>query len=341
MTDRALVLGLPLLHEAGREALRAHYRLVEHDDPAEVAQRIAGADALYAYPPLKVTAPMIANAPRLKVIAAAGSGVDHIDLAAARADGIVVTHAVGAGALSVAEHAIGHMLCLAKRLVHLDRAVRDGGRFGPRLDNPYEEISGRTLAIVGFGAIGRELARIASLGFGMDVIAVTRDGQPATDGNVLRTVPLGDALAAADIVSVHVPLAPSTRGLIGRAELACMKPTAWLVDTSRGGVVDAAALHEALVQGRLAGAALDVFDPEPPPVDHPLLALPNVIVSPHCAGITRGAYRRLSLAAATDIDHALRGLRPPGLVAPESWAGSRAAALQPRPAWAIQTGELQ
>ncbi|MEJ8849186.1 hydroxyacid dehydrogenase [Variovorax rhizosphaerae] len=341
MTERALVLGLPLLHQAGRDALRANYRLVERDDPAQVAQGIAEADALYAYPPLKVTAPMIAQAPRLKVIAAAGSGVDHIDLAAARDEGIVVTHAVGAGALSVAEHAIGHMLCLAKRLVQLDGAVREGARFGVRLDNPYEEISGRTLAIVGFGAIGRELARIAARGFGMDVIAVTRDGKAVQDDNVRRTLPLHDALAAADIVSVHTPLTASTRGLIGRAELARMKPTAWLVDTSRGGVVDAVALHEALAQGRLAGAALDVFDPEPPPTDHPLLALPNVIVSPHCAGITRGAYRRLSLAAAADIDHALRGLRPPGLVAPESWAGSRAAALSPRPEVAIQPGELQ
>ncbi|MEJ8825352.1 hydroxyacid dehydrogenase [Variovorax humicola] len=341
MTDRALVLGLPLLHEAGRQALRAHYRLIEHDDPAQVAQDIAEADALYAYPPMKVTAPVIANARRLKVIAAAGSGVDHIDLVAARADGIVVTHAVGAGALSVAEHAIGHVLCLAKRLLELDCAVREGGRFGPRLDNPYEEISGRTLAIVGFGAIGRELARISARGFGMDVIAVTRDGAPVHDDNVQRTLPLHEALAMADIVSVHTPLTPATRGLVGRTELACMKPTAWLVDTSRGGVVDAAALYEALARGRLAGAALDVFDPEPPPTSHPLLSLPNVIVSPHCAGITRSAYRRLSLAAAADIDHALRGLRPPGLVTPESWAGSRAAALSSRSERTIQPGELQ
>ena len=251
-----LVLGLPLLHRAGRDVLAARYRIVELEDVAQIERRIDEADGLYSYPPLIVTARMIERARRLKVIAAAGSGVDHIDVQAAADAGIVVTHAVGAGARSVAEHAIGHMLCLAKRLVEIDRALRDG-RFGPREAQAYEELSGRTLAIVGFGAVGRELARIAARGFDMDVIAVTR-----------------------------------------------------------GGVVDGQALHEALVQGRLAGAGLDVFEPEPPLPDSPLLSLPNVVVSPHCAGITRAAYRRLSLSAANDIDHVLRGLRPAGLVDP-------------------------
>jgi phosphoglycerate dehydrogenase-like enzyme len=340
MTDRPLVLGLPLLHQAGRDALLARYRLLELQDVEQIEHRIEEADALHAYPPLKVTAPMIARARCLKVIAAAGSGVDHIAVDAAREAGIVVTHAVGAGALSVAEHAIGHMLCLAKRLVELDRAVREG-RFDQRHDNRYEELSGRTLAIVGFGAIGRALARIAARGFDMDVIAVTRSGAPVSDEHVRRTLPLHEALAAADIVSVHTPLTPATRGLIGRHELARMQPGAWLIDTSRGGVVDAQALYEALSQGRLAGAALDVFDPEPPPQDLPLLGLPNVVVSPHCAGITRGAYRRLSLAAAADIDHALRGLRPPGLVGTETWAASRAAALSSRSERIAQPGEVQ
>jgi len=308
-----LVLGLPLLHGAGRDALAARYRLVELDDLALIEERIDEADALYSYPPLQVTAPLIGRGRRLKVIAAAGSGVDHIDLQAAADAGIVVTHAVGAGARSVAEHAVGHMLCLAKRLVEIDRAMREG-RFGPREDEGYEELSGRTLAIVGFGAIGRELARIAANGFDMEVIAVTHGDRPVDDPNVRRALPLHEALALADVVSVHTPLTASTRGLIGRDELALMKAGAWLIDTSRGGVVDSAALFDALSQGRLAGAGLDVFEPEPPAVDSPLLSLTNVVVSPHCAGITRAAYRRLSLSAANDIDHVLRGLRPAGLV---------------------------
>lgn len=327
MTERPLVVGLPLLHEAGRVRLQQDHDLIEVSHPAEVGPHLETADALYAYPPLTVTADLIAQAPNLKIIAAAGSGVDHIDVAAAQAAGIAVTHAVGAGARSVAEHAIGHMLCLAKRLVDLDRQVR-AGQFERRHDQPFEELAGRTLTIVGFGAIGRELARIAYRGFDMEVIAVTRDGARTDCSHVHRTLPLAQALAAADIVSVHTPLTAQTRHLIGTAELALLKPGAWLVDTSRGGIVDPAALHRALAEGRLAGAALDVFEPEPPPLDAPLLHLPNVVVSPHCAGITRAAYRRLALAAANDIERALRGERPLGLVGPASlWTASRAAAL--------------
>lgn len=326
---RPVVLGLPLLHVAAREMLAAAHAVVEIDDPDEIALRVHEADALYAYPPLRVTADMIARAPRLRLVAAAGSGVDHIAVREAQAAGIVVTHAVGAGARSVAEHAIGMMLALAKRLVEGDAHVRHG-RFERRHQETYEEIAGRTLVIVGFGAIGQALARIAHRGFDMEVVAVVRDGHPLVHPDVHRVLPLADALPLADIISVHVPLAPDTFGLIGQRELARCKPGAWLVDTSRGGVVDAAALHGALVDGTLAAAALDVFDPEPPPPDSPLLALPNVLLSPHCAGITRAAYRRLALAAADDIARTLRGERPAGLVGPDHlWAASRAAAFQP------------
>lgn len=326
MTIRPLVIGRPLLHEAGRAKLLQAHDLLEFADPADVEAWIHRADALYTYPPLAVTPRMIERAPRLKVIAAAGSGVDHIAVAAAQAAGIAVTRAVGAGARSVAEHVLGQMLALARRLPELDRRVRSG-QFERRHERLSEELGGRTLAIVGFGAIGRELARMAGAGLQMEVIAVTRDGRPADDPHVARTLPLHDALAQADVVSVHVPLTDATRGLIGTAELARMRRGAWLVDTSRGGVVDARALEQALASGQLAGAALDVFEPEPPAPDAPLLQLPNVLLSPHCAGITPSAYRRLALAAAEDIACALRGERPAGLVGPDAlWARSRAAA---------------
>jgi len=340
--EAPLVLGLRLLHQAGREALMSRYRLVELDDVTQVGRWISEADALYAYSPLQVDSDLITRGKHLKVIAAAGSGVDHIDLEAAWKSDIVVTHAVGAGAISVAEHAVGHMLCLAKKLVDMDRAVREG-RFEQRTENRHHfgELSGRTLAIVGFGAIGRELARIASRGFDMRVIAVTRDGAPVEDENVGQTMSLHEALAQADVVSVHTPLSRTTRGLIGHAEFARMKSTAWLVDTSRGGVVNSDALYSALAEGRLGGAALDVFEPEPPPTQLPLLSLPNVVLSPHCAGLTREALQRLSLAAAHDIDCALCGLPPPGLVAPKSWVGSRAAALSPRSEPINQLGNSQ
>ncbi|MCC6475317.1 MAG: hypothetical protein IT514_16410, partial [Burkholderiales bacterium] len=257
---------------------------------------------------------------------AAGSGVDHLAVQAAQAAGIVVTHAVGAGALSVAEHAVALMLALAKRLVEMDAQVRQGGFQEWRRPDLYEEISGRTLAVVGFGAIGRELARIAHRGFMMDVIAVTRDGRPVESPDVARTLPLAAALAEADVVSIHTPLTEGTRGLIGAAQFATMKRGAWLVDTSRGGVVDGTALHAALVSGHLGGAGLDVYDPEPAPVTHPLLALPQGVLSPHNAGISQGAYRRLALMGADDILRTLRGEKPVGFIgSDELWAASRAA----------------
>jgi D-3-phosphoglycerate dehydrogenase len=323
-----VVLGQPLLHETGRAWLAQRYKLIEVDDLSRIDNLIGQADALYCHPPLAVTPELIARGRNLKVIAAAGSGVDHIAVVAALAHGVVVTHAVGAGALSVAEHAIGQMLALAKRLVACDRAVREGN-FAFRQDGSFQEISGRTLAIVGYGAIGQELARIGRLGFRMRIVAVTRDGSAPADPNVDAVMPLQAALREADIVSIHTPLTPSTTGLIGADALACMKPTAWLVNTSRGGVVDAAALFDALRSGRIAAAALDVFDTEPPAPDHPLLQLPNVVVSPHCAGITAQAYERLSMAAARDIDAVLRGQRPENMIEPAGWPRSRAAALSP------------
>ncbi len=323
---RPLVVGVPFLHEDGRRALEPGHRLIETMDLAEIDGHLEQAQALYTYRPFVVDAGMIARAPRLKIIAAAGSGADHIDIEAAHAAGVVVTHGVGYGALSVAEHAIGLMLAVSKRLVENDAHVRASRSFlDKRHGHLYEEISGSTLAIVGFGAIGRELARMARHGFGMEVIAVTRDGRPAGHPDVGRTLGLREALAAADIVSVNTPLTPQTRGLIGASELAAMKPGALLIDTSRGGVVDAAALHSALVSGHLRGAGVDVFHPEPPPPGHPLLPLDNVVLSPHCAGYTVAASRRLSLAAADCIERALRGEKPKGLIGPEeTWTRSRA-----------------
>jgi len=326
-SERPLVVGVPFLHRAGRQAIEPLCRVIETLDMDEIGRHIGEAEAFYTYRPFTVDAAMIARSPRLKIIAAAGSGVDHIAVEAAQAAGVIVTHAVGFGALSVAEHAIGLMLAVSKRLVENDAHVRAGRPFiDKRHGHLYEEISGSTLAIVGFGSVGRELARIAYRGFNMKVIAVTRDGRHADSPDVERTMTLSEAVARADIVSVNTPLTLQTRGLIGEAELAAMKRGALLIDTSRGGVVDASALHAALHTGHLRGAGLDVFDPEPLGADHRLLHLPNVVVSPHVAGYTNAASRRLSLAAADDIACTLRGEKPGGLVgSKEVWSVSRAA----------------
>lgn len=321
---QAFVLGLPLLEEQSRAWLSSRHRLLETRSRDEIERHIGEADALHAYLPVKVDRDLLARARRLKVLACPGSGLDHVDLEAAREHGIAVTHVVGAGALSVAEHVIGSLLALAGQFPQAGRAVREG-RFQERWTLPLHEISGMTLALVGCGAIAREVARIAKNGFGMRVLAVNRSGRPVDDANVDATLPLHAALAQADAISIHIPLSDATRGVIGAEALSHAKRGAWLVDTSRGGIVDTLALHAALQSGRLAGAALDVFDPEPPPADHPLLQLPNVIATPHCAGISVQAFQRLGMAAARDIDDALRGERPKGLHASQDWESTRAA----------------
>jgi phosphoglycerate dehydrogenase-like enzyme len=324
MSAQSFVLGLPLLEAKSRAWLAGRHRLLETRAREEIERHIGEAEALHAYLPIQVDRALLARAPRLKVVACPGSGLDHVDLEAAREFGIAVTHVVGVGALSVAEHVIGQLLALAGQYPQAERALREG-RFQERWQLPLYEISGLTLVIVGFGAIGREVARIAKAGFRMRVLAVNRSARPVDDPHVDATLPLHEALREADAVSIHAPLTAHTRGLIDAAALACMKPGAWLVDTSRGGVVDVQALHAALQSGRLAGAALDVFDPEPPPADHPLLQLPNVMATPHSAGITVQGFERLGMAAARDIDDALRGVQPAGLLDVQGWAASRAA----------------
>ena len=317
------VLGQPLLDAQSRAWLGSRHWLLETKSREEIAAHIGDADALHAYLPIRVDRALLARARRLKVVACPGSGVDHIDLDAAREQGIVVTHVVGAGALSVAEHVMGALLSLAGQFPQAERALR-AGRFEARWTLPRRELSDLTLALIGYGAIAREVARIAKMAFRMRVLAVRRRGMPVDDPNVDATLALHEALAEADAISIHVPLGANTRGLIGAEALSHAKPGAWLVDTSRGGVVDTLALRDALLSGRLAGAALDVFDPEPPPPDHPLLQLSNVIATPHCAGITPQAFARLGMAAARDIDDVLRGVRPQGLLDAQAWPESRA-----------------
>ena len=241
----------------------------------------------------------------LKIIAKHGAGIDSVDLEAATERGIVVVNAGGANADAVAEYTIAAMLSLARDLPRLDRGLRAGNwEKGTYVGH---EFRGRQVGLVGFGQIGRRVATMASA-LGARVTVYSRSRKDAVEGIRWET-DLDRLLAAADILSLHCALTNETRGLIGRRELALMKRGAILVNTARGPVVDEVALTEALSSGKLAAAALDVFEEEPTPPDNPLLKLSNVIVTPHVSAMTHEALTRMGTSAANQILDLLRDKR--------------------------------
>ncbi|GAB5468437.1 MAG: hypothetical protein Kilf2KO_14670 [Rhodospirillales bacterium] len=262
----------------------------------------------------RMTRPVIEAARGLKVIGQHGVGVDNIDVAAASERGILVLNAPTANAVSVAEHAVMLVLALCRQVIAADRAVRSG-------DFPYRdrhipvELNGKTLFVAGFGRAGRETARRFRLGFNMRVLAFD-PGVAASEIRAEGAEPasLEEGFANADAITLHMPLIPATRRMVSAALIARMKPTAYLVNTARGGVVDQTALVDALKAGRIAGAGLDVFDPEPPGTDDPILALPNLIASPHFAGDTLEAKDRCSKLIAGQVLTALSGGLPDHIV---------------------------
>ncbi|MHC2433161.1 hydroxyacid dehydrogenase [Bradyrhizobium sp. USDA 4451] len=267
----------------------------------------------------------IEAAPALRVIGSHGVGVDAIDVARATARGIVVVNAPNSNVRSVAEHAIALIFALAKSIVSADRAVREhdhGFKYRARLT----ELDGLTLGIVGFGNIGRQTASLAKA-LGLRVIAHSLETAPEiyAAAAVEPVAALRDLLAQSDIVSLHLPLTPSTRGLIGAAELAAMRPGALLVNTGRGGVIDEAALLDALDANRFGGAGLNVFAREEMPKDHPLLRHDRVILTPHIAGSTEASLARTAEDVARGVLAVLADERPRFLVNPLVWPQRRGA----------------
>jgi glyoxylate reductase len=286
--------------------------------PEELAARIATADGLLCLLTDRVDAALLARAPRLRAISSVSVGLDHIDLAAATARGIPVGHTPGVLTETTADLAFALLLATARRVVEADRYVRDGrwGAWAPDL-LLGRDVHGATLGLVGMGAIGRAVARRAR-GFGMRVLAWSRTRRPLGDlEGAVAWAELPALLAAADFVSVHVALAPETRGLLDARALAAMKRGAILVNTARGGIVDETALVAALREGRLGGAGLDVFEREPLAPDDPLLAVPNVVVAPHIGSASVATRARMAALAVENLLAALDGGRMPACANPE------------------------
>jgi D-3-phosphoglycerate dehydrogenase len=280
------------------------------DQEDELIRRIGdAAAALNIRAHARFSEGVFAACPKLKIVSVWGTGTDNIDLNAAGMRGVTVCNTPGINAFAVAEHALTLMLTTARKVVTLDAEMRKGK--WPR--EMLTQCLGKTLGVFGMGAIGARLAVIAN-GIGMTVLGWSALGDEARIRKAGATpASKEDILARADVISLHVRLSPETRNFLGRKELAMMKPTAILVNTGRGALVDREALLAALHERRIMGAGLDVFHQEPLAPDDPILNLPNVVVSPHNAGQTPEVIRDGLLAAVANIEHYLQG-KPTNLV---------------------------
>lgn len=307
------------IHEAGLQVLRAagiEPRLCPAPDMAVVARHIAGCDAVITRD-AGLTAEAFAAADRLRVVVVHGTGHDAVDKGAAAAKGVLVANTPGANARSVAELALGLAIAVARGIAPADRAERQGQK-GFRESARFAELSGKTALIVGWGAIGRDLGQMLHLALGMQVL-VFSPRAPDTQG-FARASSLAEGLAMADLISLHTPMRPETRHLIGPEAFAAMKPGAILLNFGRAGLVDEAALLTALAGGRLGGAGLDVYSPEA--ARGPLAAFPNVVFTPHLGATTEEALRRVAEGAAGHVVTALAGRLPATALNPEVWRPS-------------------
>ena len=296
----------------------------------EAAASLAGAHVYHVHsakdeipPPGFVTAKLLARCPDLLCVSTYGAGFDPVDVAACTKAGIAVVNQTGANALSVAEHTIAFILSLTHRIAESDRRLR-AERGLTREVLMGREAAGRTVGIVGIGNVGTRVAAL-SRAMGFEVIAV----DPYVEPHEIRArgaepVSFEELLARADIVTLHCPRDASTMRMMNAQAFARMKKGAFFITTARGGIHDEAALFEALKSGHLGGAGLDVWDIEPPPLEHPLLSLPNVMATFHTAGVTHEARRNVAVWGAEQLLTMFRGARPPRLVNPEVWPAFQA-----------------
>ncbi|KAF1020674.1 MAG: Hydroxypyruvate reductase [Paracidovorax wautersii] len=311
-------VGAELLRQAGVEVRQAASPALD-----SLASALADADAVIVRD--RLPASLMDRAPRLAVIANHGTGTDKIDVAHAHRLGIPVAYTPEANVRAVAEHALTLMLAAAHQAVAADTATR-AGRWRFKYEQPMFSLYGKTLGIAGFGRTGRLVGEMAARGLGMQVLVWSPSADPAQiRGAGARPVgTLAELLAAADVLSLHRPYRCDTHHMLDAAALRCMKPGAIVVNTSRGGLIDEAALVQALRSGALFGAGLDVFEHEPLPAGSALAGLPNVVLTPHVAGSSQEALHATATQCARQVMAALRGQRPDHLVDPSRWDARRA-----------------
>lgn len=320
-----LVYPLPAPEVEASLRERADVTRPEGEDEAALRRALDGADGVILRGPARITAPMLDDLPTLRVIGAQGSGTDNIAVTEATARGIPVVNGAGVAPTAVAEYVIGAMVVGHRRMLELHRTVTEGPLVWEERMWGYRgrQLSGSTLGIIGYGHIGREVARMAVGAFGVEVLV--HDPFLEDDAGLAGVVrvPLRELLERSDTATVHVPLSATTRGLLGREELRRLGPSGLLVDTARGGVVDEAALLEVLAARALGAAVLDVLDPEPPSAEQlaALRGVPGLLVTPHVAGITDEALSTLSRNVVEGVLAVLAGQRAPQVANPEVYPG--------------------
>jgi len=310
------VLVTDVMAEEAMEVLKKDWDVTFNEASAEELPNIVqGYDAMMVRGRTKVIADVIANATNMKVIARAGSGVDNIDIKAATEKGIKVVNSPGQNSWSVAELAIGHMLSLSRFLPRANSSMKEGQWIKKKLKG--QELAGKTLGILGAGTIGTMIAEIAHKGFGMKVIYHNRHHNESVESKANATyVPKEEVFSTADYVSINMPLTDQTRGMVNSSLLSLMKPTAFLIDCGRGGIVDEGDLYSILKEGKIAGAAKDVFASEPPEGSS-LLQLDNLYTTPHIGATTKEAQIRAGIVAAEQLTKVLKGQAPDHIVNPE------------------------
>jgi len=324
MANRPKVLLTNPVHADALAMLSPVADLVLAPDTADATLRALAADADGMIVRAKLPDDIADHGPKLRGLVRHGVGLDFIPVEAATRRGIAVANLPGCNTQAVAEYCLAALLHLRRQLAVMDRLLRQKGWAAARpLADGVGEIGGTTLGIVGVGTIGRRIAIMARLGFGMRVLGTTR--RPGSLPEGVEEAGLEDLFSRADAVAVSCALTPETRGLVSRRLIGRMQPHAVLVNMSRGAVIETAALAEALQARAIGGAALDVFDVQPLPADSPLLAFPNLLLTPHVAGITATSGRAMSVGAADEMLRILRGERPVNFVNPAAWPAIAAA----------------
>ncbi|HUB10826.1 MAG TPA: hydroxyacid dehydrogenase [Acetobacteraceae bacterium] len=304
---------------------------LENESPDDVVAPVLDAAHVYQIgasrqviaPHFQVGAALLRRLPNLVAVSSNGAGYDTVDVDACTVQGIAVVNQSGGNKEGVAEHALAMMLTLSKRIIETDRRMRAGPGI-PRNTYIGRELLNRTIGVIGIGNVGGRVAELCRGLFNMRVLACDPYLTPAQiRARGAEKVELDELLRTADFVSVHCPLTRESRGMIGAAQFALMRPETYFITTARGFIHDEIALAEALASQRIAGAGLDVWEEEPPPHDHPLLRFDNVLVSPHTAGATEESRENMARFAAEQVLDILDGKRPPRLVNPEVWPAYR------------------